>query len=260
AAVTYSDSLFADTDCTVSFGTRVRGSGDDERVRLWLATPLLLSPGETDWLRIRLDSLPQRYEVRHITGEIRIDPSFVAFDRSINRNDDVLSPDAELRVRFLTDRAEFEILRATPFDRTGEMFSVGLTALTGGPECRAVSLDSMQLVGPGGINSTATGKVCINPSCRHPDGLYALSRPALKVHPHPVTQQSGVTVILPREEEIRISVVDLFGEERRHIASGRYAEGTHHCMLPVEGLAAGVYILRLEWQGGMSHTRIVVAR
>lgn len=255
----YSDSLFAETDCAVAFGARFRGTGINERMKVTIQPLLLLSPGETGQMDVRLDSVPTRFAVSHIAGEIRIDPSFVAFN-GFMRNDDVLSPSADLDLRFLGDRATFEIVRSTPFERAGPLFSFGLTTLTSGPECRPVQLANLRVIGEGGINDSSGGKVCINPSCRHPEGLYAEQRPLLRVYPHPVTEGSSVLLRLPVEQSIRLTLIDLLGEERDRIADAVLSAGKHAFPLSLYGLPAGIYMLRLTWDGGIEHQSILIPR
>jgi len=259
ADANYADSLFADTDCDVSSGTRFRGTGINERMVLSVQPLLLISPGETDQLEIRLDSVPTRFAVTHIVGELVIDPAFVEF-AGYERNDAVLSPGANLAVAFLDDRVAFEIQRDTPFDVPGELFSVGLTAMAPGPECRPVRLTGLRVIGGGGINDSSRGRVCINPSCRHPDGLYAAERPLLRVYPHPVSEGSHVLLRMPAEHAVGLTLVDVLGEERRRIAEAVLPAGDHIFPLPVGGLPAGMYMLRLSWDGGIEHQSVLIPR
>ena len=259
AEANFTDSLFAETDCDVAFGARFRGTGIDERMVLSVQPLLLLSPGETDMLEIRLDSVPTRFAVTHLVGELVLDPAFGEF-AGFERNDAVLSPAANLALAFLDDRVAFEIERDTPFDIPGTLFSVGLTALAPGPACRPVRLVGLRVIGEGGINDSSRGKVCINPSCRHPEGLYATERPLLRVYPHPASQESRVLLQLPTEHAIRLTLVDLLGEERRSIADAVFPAGEHGFSLPVRGLPAGMYMLRLSWNGGIEHHSILLSR
>lgn len=259
AEANFADSLFAETDCDVAFGARFRGTGINERMVLSVEPLLLLSPGETDQLEIRLDSVPTRFEVTHFVGELVIDPAFVEF-ADVERNDAVLSPEGLLAVVLLGDRVAFEIERDTPFDIPGTLFSIELTALAPGPACRPVRLANLRVIGEGGVNDSSRGKVCINPSCRHPEGLVAAERPLLRVYPHPASPGSRVLLHMPEEHAVRLTLVDLLGEERIRITEAVLPAGEHAFPLPVRALPAGMYMLRLSWGGGIEHHSILIPR
>lgn len=252
------DSLFADTDCRVTQGMRTQGQGDDERVALSVTPLLLFPPGEIGEFDVRLEALPSRYPVHEISGRITFDETFTAI-LSANRNETVLPPAAGLTVDVRQGYADFVVDRNIPFDQTGVLFTLQLEALVSGPDCSDIILSALQ-TDNGGINEGDAGRVCINPSCRHPDGLYALSAPQIQVYPHPVVGASSIRLTLEKTEMITLRLMDLFGNALRILHQGSRNPGTHQLTLSHEGVSDGLYFIRVEWSGGMHDHPVVLSR
>jgi hypothetical protein len=256
--VGYWDSLYVETDCGVPAGTRITGTGEDERVQVSITPVLLLSPGEFGEIAVLLDSLPARYTVNYISGTFYFDDSFVRFD-AFRGNDAVLSTAGRLRATLRGDHVDFTVDRPDPFDRTGALLYFRVQAIEQGPECREIRLEGLS-VRTGGINSRATGNVCINPSCRHPDGLYAIIAPEMRIYPHPVTEVSRIVLSLQHEDQITMQLVDLLGNTLRTICSATLSAGEHSFSLAPTGISEGVYFIRAKWSGGVIERSIVVPR
>ncbi|MFV1980432.1 MAG: T9SS type A sorting domain-containing protein, partial [Rhodothermia bacterium] len=67
-------------------------------------------------------------------------------------------------------------------------------------------------------------------------------------------------VSIPEASEVKISLFDLLGSEVRTLVRGRVAAGIHEIELSSEGLAPGVYLIRLEAGGRTAVTSVIVAR
>ncbi len=65
---------------------------------------------------------------------------------------------------------------------------------------------------------------------------------------------------LPGAAEVRVRLFDLLGREAATLALGPQAAGWHQAPLGTEGLAAGVYVLRLEADGERRTRTLVVVR
>ncbi|MEM6644884.1 MAG: T9SS type A sorting domain-containing protein [Bacteroidota bacterium] len=78
----------------------------------------------------------------------------------------------------------------------------------------------------------------------------AVDRPAsptlnLTAYPNPMTTQATITYTLPRAEHVSVVAYDLLGREVKNVAQGFRAAGSHVVEWVPQGLADGVYVLRL---------------
>ena len=84
----------------------------------------------------------------------------------------------------------------------------------------------------------------------------ALSAPA----PNPSDGAARLTFALPEGGPVRLAVYDVRGREVAVLADGRLEAGWHEAALPGRGLAAGVYVVRLEADGRVLTQRATVVR
>jgi hypothetical protein len=68
----------------------------------------------------------------------------------------------------------------------------------------------------------------------------------VNVYPNPFNSQSQITFSVPRSGKAGINLYNLSGQKVRNIANGHYAPGEHTVMLNGEGLASGIYFVRVE--------------
>ncbi|MEM1117306.1 MAG: DUF1501 domain-containing protein [Bacteroidota bacterium] len=66
------------------------------------------------------------------------------------------------------------------------------------------------------------------------------------VAPNPIAGRAVVPFALDAPASVSVRLVDMQGREVRRIAEGPYAAGAHAAALDTDGLAAGVYLVRLE--------------
>ncbi len=76
--------------------------------------------------------------------------------------------------------------------------------------------------------------------------------------PNPSRGSAEVTFALPAPQTAHVAVFDVLGREVARLADGPFAAGTH--TLAVDGLAAGVYVVRLRADAGVRAQTLVVAR
>jgi hypothetical protein len=81
-----------------------------------------------------------------------------------------------------------------------------------------------------------------------------------RVTPDPLTSTSRVTFRLARAQQLEASLVDLQGRAVRSLGSDSWSAGEHSLEITRDGLAAGIYWLRLRGTGAIQHTRFVVLR
>jgi trimeric autotransporter adhesin len=94
-------------------------------------------------------------------------------------------------------------------------------------------------------------------------GAPAASRAALELEaPYPNPALGAVTLwfTLPEAGPVRLTVYDLLGREALRVVEGVLPAGGHETRVSVQGLPAGVYVLRLEAGGEARSRRLVVVR
>jgi hypothetical protein len=79
-----------------------------------------------------------------------------------------------------------------------------------------------------------------------------------RMTPDPLTSRGRITFRLAAEQALDVTLVDLQGREVREVAAGRWPAGEHSLAIERDGLAAGIYWLRLRAANGTQHARFVV--
>ncbi|MEO0559375.1 MAG: T9SS type A sorting domain-containing protein, partial [Bacteroidota bacterium] len=82
----------------------------------------------------------------------------------------------------------------------------------------------------------------------------------LRVYPNPTRSASSVQVDLPEPARIRLSVYDALGREVAVALDADRPAGRHTVALAVDGLATGVYVVRLVADGAARTQRLTVVR
>ena len=216
---------------------------------------LLLQPGREGEIILGLDSLPRFTAVTRIEGSIVFDPSVVAFLN--HRTLPLLLPPGSSVTTNLSDvrSIAFTVSTPIPFSKPQNLFALSFQANTDQPVCAPVRLENVVLNGdtiaanmPDLI--TSDGRICVNPSCRHPEGLYATTAPSMRVSPHPAIRGSRVLLTLAEAGSIELLLRDVLGRTRAVLATDDLENGTHSYALPADLLPGGCYVLDLRWDGG----------
>ncbi len=92
----------------------------------------------------------------------------------------------------------------------------------------------------------------LNPPAAGPQGQALVPTPVVRlmVAPNPFVNQGVVRYTLSANSRVRIAVYDIAGRERMVLVQGEEAAGEHLVRLEGEGLAAGVYFVRLDLEAG----------
>jgi len=69
-----------------------------------------------------------------------------------------------------------------------------------------------------------------------------------------------VQVKLPQAGEVRAALYNLLGQQVKLIMDGGQEAGRHHYTIDTRGLASGVYFVRLQYQGEVRTTKIILSR
>jgi len=85
----------------------------------------------------------------------------------------------------------------------------------------------------------------VNPVAAEDDPVTGRSTFTLSVFPNPVRQRAVVQVDLPRASALTVEVFDAFGRRVRQLDASMRPAGRHELALDADGLASGVYLVRM---------------
>ncbi|MBL0174439.1 MAG: choice-of-anchor D domain-containing protein [Ignavibacteria bacterium] len=144
----------------------------------------------------------------------------------------------------------------------GGLFTLTFRAARADTGCTALRWDSL-LVNPQGPfpdiprGRAATGGICINPSCRVPEGMIGLEQIFMSARPNPFNPSTTLSWFLPEAGLARIDVYDASGRIVATPFSGPAASGTHSTRLDAPDLPSGVYhaVLSVNTQGEQPRTQ-----
>jgi hypothetical protein len=75
----------------------------------------------------------------------------------------------------------------------------------------------------------------------------------LSVYPNPFRNQLTISFGLKQNAQVRISLLNLLGQEVKILKDGAMQTGNHSFAISAAGLKPGVYMLKLE---GAGHTQV----
>jgi hypothetical protein len=103
---------------------------------------------------------------------------------------------------------------------------------------------------PASVTPMACGTVNVS------DQVFATT--PLVVYPNPANDVTFLNFGLATETRVRISVINLVGEEVILLTEGRLSAGEHRFNLNLENLANGVYMIRMQANDKTTTQRLVV--
>ncbi|MFH0765773.1 MAG: carboxypeptidase regulatory-like domain-containing protein [Calditrichota bacterium] len=80
------------------------------------------------------------------------------------------------------------------------------------------------------------------------------------VYPNPFNSTATVEFGLDQETEVQVDLYDLSGRMVETLLSGRLSAGTHRAAISAEGLASGLYLVRLSTEGRQSLQKVMLTR
>ena len=78
------------------------------------------------------------------------------------------------------------------------------------------------------------------------------------VYPNPFSARTIVPIEVPEDSYVRVAVYDMLGREVSVLVDGQVTAGRHEAVLDGNGLASGVYLIRLQADGAVHATRKVL--
>ena len=80
---------------------------------------------------------------------------------------------------------------------------------------------------------------------------------SILVYPNPVDDKLAIEFSVEESAHFTINLTNSFGKEVEHIFSNYLTQGLNHLEYDLSRLAAGIYFLRVESNGGVRTIRIV---
>jgi hypothetical protein len=77
-------------------------------------------------------------------------------------------------------------------------------------------------------------------------------------YPNPFSQTSTIRFDLPRDQKIKLSIVDMMGREVKLLANKWSEAGSHLVTLDAAGLSRQTYLVRLQTADGVLTQKILV--
>ena len=242
------DTLLLETSCGDGPVLPLSGAGSTESLVFRLQSPLLLSPGETDGLLVLLDSLPAGVAVEELRFRLRYDATVLRFVEPAAAGG--LSQNAAFTPAAGTaGDEEFRLTEPGGLQGTGPLFVLRMRAEDEGLLCRDVRLD-WEIVRPYALSGVTEAAVCINPSCRHPEGLHRAALPGMLVTPQPARDHLTVRLDSPASIAVTLRLYDARGREVRTLFDGLLPEGMTVIDVPAGALSSGFYTLHLRSSEG----------
>jgi len=76
-----------------------------------------------------------------------------------------------------------------------------------------------------------------------------------EIYPNPFNPSTTIAVALPETSEMKVSVINIIGQEVAILAGGQYSAGYHKFVFNGQGLASGVYFVKMEVPGKIVQSR-----
>ncbi|MBR9977166.1 MAG: choice-of-anchor D domain-containing protein [Bacteroidetes bacterium] len=259
AATMYHDSLLLLTECGNQAGIGVRGTGVLQDIVFSLQSPLLLTPDASGDLFIRLDSLPEYFNPAHISFSLTHDASYALIE-DVSISGTALSENATLGNLVIGDQnVTFDLYEPDGIQDTGTVLAVRHRAMDPGADCQPVELAWGMSV-PLPLDGSAGGEICINPSCRHPEGLRRMELPDMTVSPQPARALLHIRLTANTAGTAVVRLFDARGRSVRTVFDGILQAETRDLGVDVTDLACGYYHLVLMTPIGARHIPVVLEK
>jgi hypothetical protein len=79
-------------------------------------------------------------------------------------------------------------------------------------------------------------------------------------YPNPFNPRTTIVFEIPKETEGRITLYNLFGQEVRVLAQGRFSHGSHSIQVDASTLPSGVYFYTIRTPEFMATRRMVLVK
>lgn len=142
---------------------------------------------------------------------------------------------------------------------TGTLLAVRHRAMDSGADCRPIEL-AWEVSVPWPLDGVAVGEICINPSCRHPEGLRRMEIPTMTVSPQPARALLHIRLTASTAGSAVMRLYDARGRSVRTVFDGMLQAETRDLGVDVTDLARGYYHLVLTTPIGARHIPVVLEK
>ncbi len=112
-------------------------------------------------------------------------------------------------------------------------------------------------------NMTDTVEIVLNPIVTLVEGTQTVQPRDFVLqqnYPNPFNPTTNITLALPKEIEVKLSVFNIFGQEIRTLAQGKFSQGLHQVQFDASGLSSGVYFYTLKTPEFISTRKMTVVK
>ncbi len=226
---------------------------------------LMLHPGGRGDVEVFLTTQVMDVQARGFDADIRYDASIV---RPVGATLLRSVWDAGALLVYTTPSAglvRVSIRSAAPLQQMGRLFTLEFAAVTSDTGCTALEWDTVvwNPQGPSpGVPPTINldGRICINPSCRTPNGVRSLVLPDLSIRPNPSNPGTTFFFTLPSDSRVGLAVVDALGRVVAKLIDAEYPAGEHRLYFDAQALASGSYLVVLETNAGSIVRQLLLLR
>lgn len=258
------DSAVVRMACGASEPLPLQFTGVLERISMSFTRPaLMLIPGGSGSLALSLDTLPEFTPVYTLEGTFRYATPELRFTGNVNRGAG-LPAAATLSVSESSNgTVQWRVSSPAALQSTGALVQMEFVALSDMQGCHDVTVvgATANLAVPGQeampVNA-ANGRICINASCRHPEGLRYTAPPEVRVYPNPFTDYAIAEIVVYGEGRLDVLLSDLLDRSQRSIFSGVIEAGSLSIPLDLAGTASGMHFLHIHFNGMRMHSTAIV--
>ena len=232
--------------CGDFFDAVLSGEATAERLRVDIGNPdLMLLPGGTGTVEVVLQDSPGEWEIFDAEIRIAFDPALLYYV-AIEQDGSVLPASANVSASLQGNTIQVTIGSPEAWTGSGKLFGVLFRDRLGDFGCSPVTVDTTTFNPasqyPGiPFTSGGSGTVCINNSCRNPEGFLRIAAPTIQSYPNPATESINLRLDTPAETDVRIVLFDERGIEVRPVFDGTSTEGVSVYRITTTDLPSGRY-------------------
>jgi hypothetical protein len=258
------DSAIVSVPCGVVEPLPLQFTGVLERIVMSFTRPaLMLIPGGNGALALSLDTLPAFTPVYTVEGTYRYTSPELRFTGIVNRGAG-LPTAATLTVgESSAGTVQWRVSSPAALQSTGVLAEMQFVALSDIQGCHDVTVvdATANLAVPAQEAmpvDAANGRICINASCRHPEGLRYTAPPDVRVYPNPFSDHSNAEISIYSDGQLEVFLSDMLGRVQRNVFNGYAEAGTLLLPLRTSDAPAGMYFLHIHFNGMRAHSTVIV--
>lgn len=237
--------------CGVFTDVLLTADGFEDLLHFEFDAPLMLLPDGAGYQQVLMTDNPMFMGVQELSVYLNYDPATVRFINTDLRQS-ILPGSAIVETSLLGNGNILVYIWSDEMIQTsGNLFDLQFHDNVGDFACADVRIDTVivNLSSPTpGIpfSSGDTSSICINASCRNPEGLVKLPKSQLTASPNPFTDFVTATLTLHSELPVHLYIQDTFGRNVADLHRSTLKKGSYTYRHTGVSLTSGVYFLVAE--------------